>query len=518
MKGKQLLLLLLLVGGLGYAGWLSFQGNRASWSQSGPGGVGEKVVMLPINDVAHVQIKTATDELNLIKGDDWTVKERADYPANFEQISELLRKVWDLKTVQSLKVGPSQLGRMELVQPGQGEPGKSEPAGTLIELKDKAGKSLVSLLLGKKHLRKSDDAGDPGMATGRYVLPLGGKANVSLVSETFDSFEAKPERWLRKDFIKVENVKALTLQGASEAMRWSLTRESATAEWKLAEVKGEEKLDASKVSNFASAFATPSFKDVVAPGSKPEETGLDKPSTLKIETFDGFTYVLEIGKLKDEAYPVKLAVSATLNKERTPGKDEKPEDKTKLDDEFKASLKKLEDKLAAEKKFESRTYLLEKFTVDSVLKDRTALLVEKKPDEPAPATPGIPPASGASFPPAAPAPAAPPRAPITVTTPPVSIPAAVSEPVAVPAAPARPMPESAPKPQAAPVPPVPPVVPPAPGAAASPAVPTPAAPAPATPPAAPADKPPSPPPAPAPAEKAPAPTPSPAPEAPKPNP
>jgi hypothetical protein len=487
MKGKQLLLLLLLVGGLGYAGWLSFQGSRESWSQQGSGGAGTKVVTFPINDVTQVQIKDSTAEVNLVKGDDWTVKERADYPANFDQVSELLRKLWDLKTVQEVKAGPSQHPRLQLVQPGQGD-----STGTLIDLKDKEGQSIAALILGKKHMSNQGGGDDPGFATGRYVMPLGDKARVSLVSETFDAYEPKPERWLRKDFIKVENPKSITLNGTDEKMRWSVTRESATAEWKLVDAKGDEKLDTSKVSMFGSAFSSASFKDVVAPGTKPEETGLDKPTTLKIETFDGFTYAMEIGKVKDEAFPVKLAVSATLKKERTPGKDEKPEDKTKLDDEFKASLKKLEDKLAAEKKFESRTYLVEKFTLDSLLKERTALLPEKAPDPaPAPATPGTPvpsaPTPSAATPPSPPAPPKP-AGPITVTTPPVSIPAATSAPVAVPpstaapavAPPPAPAPDAAPKP-ASPAPATPPAEstpkptpPPAPGAPEKPASPPPA--------------------------------------------
>ncbi len=41
-----------------------------------------------------------------------------------------------------------------------------------------------------------------------------------------------------------------------------------------------------------------------------------------------------------------VAVTAQIPKERTPGKDEKPEDKAKLDKEFKEKQKKLEDKLS----------------------------------------------------------------------------------------------------------------------------------------------------------------------------
>src|SRR5439155_21869465 len=62
----------------------------------------------------------------------------------------------------------------------------------------------------------------------------------------------------------------------------------------------------------------------------------------------------------------------------TPGKDEKPEDKEKLDKEFKDRLAKLEEKLKQEKGFEQWTYLVSKWTVDPLLKERKDLLAEKK--------------------------------------------------------------------------------------------------------------------------------------------
>jgi hypothetical protein len=71
-------------------------------------------------------------------------------------------------------------------------------------------------------------------------------------------------------------------------------------------------------------------------------------------------------------------VTADLPKERTPGKDEKPEDKDKLDKEFKDKLSKLEEKLKLEKTCEKWTYLVDKYTVDALLKERKDLLVEKK--------------------------------------------------------------------------------------------------------------------------------------------
>lgn len=474
MKGKQLALLLVLVVVVGGASWYLQRGIRSSWSETGTG-AGGKVVNLALNDVARITIKATDGELNLVKKDDtWTVQERADYPAAFEKVSDLLRKVWDLKTVQEVKVGPSQLPRLELV-----EPGKDGGKGTLLEFKDKDGKRLEALLLGKTFLKKGDASmGDmPGFPAGRYLMPLADKAKVSLVSETFEDATPKPEQWLKKDFIKMEAPKSITLAGTTDAQHWKLTRESGAGDWTLADAKPEEQLDKTKASPLNSLFANASFVDVLAPDAKPAETGLDKPAIATFETTDNFTYILKIGKLTGDNYPITIEVSANLVKERTPGKDEKPEDKTKLDTDFQANLKRLEEKLASQKKFEGRPYLIAKFTVDSLLKDRSALLAEKKAETPpAPPTPGTTPPSIPLPPPLPGAQAVTPP----VAAPPTTKPPATPKPAPVPPplpAPATPAPSSA---TPAPAPPAPP---PAAPALTTPPPPSATPPPPATPPA-----------------------------------
>jgi hypothetical protein len=55
---------------------------------------------------------------------------------------------------------------------------------------------------------------------------------------------------------------------------------------------------------------------------------LDKPLTVTIETFDHFTYTLKIGaKTPENDYNLNVAVTADFPTERTPGKDEKPDEK-----------------------------------------------------------------------------------------------------------------------------------------------------------------------------------------------
>ncbi|MBC8095182.1 MAG: hypothetical protein H7Y43_05170, partial [Akkermansiaceae bacterium] len=77
-------------------------------------------------------------------------------------------------------------------------------------------------------------------------------------------------------------------------------------------------------------------------------------------------------------YPVHFAVAAQLPKERVPGKDERAEDKPKLDKEFKDRQQKLEEKLKQEQACGNWTYLVASWVVDPVMRERAQLLVDKK--------------------------------------------------------------------------------------------------------------------------------------------
>ena len=386
MKGKQLTLVLVLLVVLGGLALFLRQRKSATWSDTATTSSG-KVLDFPLNDVSQITIKEAGTELNLVKKDDvWKVKERADYPADFAKVSALLRKLWELKPVQDVKIGPSQLARLQLTEPAAGASN-----GTLLDLKGAGDKRIAALLLGKKYTRNQDQpaAEGGGFAVGRYVMGQDGSNRVYLVSDTFDEIQMKPEQWLSHDFIKIENVRSIALTGTTPALNWKLVRDAATSPWKLADAKPGEELDNAKASAVASMFSYGSFADVLTPDAPVTETGLDKPSTVHLETFDNFVYELKIGKLTGENYPVLVSVTGEPPKERTPAADEKPEDKAKLDQEFQAKQKQLTDKLANEQKLQARPYLVAKSTIDQMLKDRASLMAEKKPS-PSPASAASP--------------------------------------------------------------------------------------------------------------------------------
>ena len=378
MNRNQFSLLLFLVVVLGIAGLLVYH-KQNDIGKTGDPSIGKKLLPnLPVNDIAHISVAQGTNQLDLAKKDGtWRVRQRNDYLANYAQISEFLIKAADLKVVQSEKVGPSQLGRLELL------PGQGTNAALQVAFKDASDKPIQSLLLGKKHVQKSKtpspygDLGDNGWPDGRYVKVGANSDTVAVISDPLANIEPKPDAWLNKDFFKVEKVRTVAVNFPEATNSWKLSRETETGEWKLADAKPNEQLDSSKTSSVSNPLSSPSFTDVDT-SSKPEQLGLDKPTVVTLDTFDNFTYTLKVGQKTNDNYPLLVGVAAQLPKERTPGKEEKPEDKDKLDKQFKEQQKKLEEKLAQEQAFQNWTYLVSSWTLEPLLKNRSQLLVEKK--------------------------------------------------------------------------------------------------------------------------------------------
>lgn len=382
MNSKQIGILLVLVVAVGLGGlWLNKR-NQESWAggSKSSGGLLDK---LPVGEqLARVTLRQGMNEVNLVKSNDtWRVVERGGYPANYSELSSAILKLRELKPVQTEQIGESQLGRLELLPPGPGS-----NTATLVEFRDASGKTLDSLRLGKQQMRKG--GGNPqfggedmgGFPAGRWLMPSGAKDTALLVSDPLSNLLPKPEAWLNKDFIKVEKLKSIAVTYAAATNSWSISRTNESGEWTLANATTNEVLDSSKTSGFNYALSSPSFEDVVA---KPDATalGLDKSTVITIATFDDINYTFHVGPKTGDLQPLTVSVTGSFAKERIAGKDEKPEDKTRLDNEFTGRLKQLTEKLATEKAHENWTFLVSGWTLDSLLKTRHELLQEKKSEQ-----------------------------------------------------------------------------------------------------------------------------------------
>lgn len=437
---KSVILLIVLAGILGIAYYK--KNERNSRLNRSTASVKMRELLLPdldINGIKKIHIKEGNSESTLtVQNDTWVVAERGGYPVNKETLQQVLMSLKYEKIKAGRRIGKDSWGKVGVNSPGDAT---ATGTGTLVELFDDKGALKHSFVLGGTVTSsggKSDEMSMFSGPSGNRFVRIKDEDTLWEVGNQFSELSTRADSWLQKSFIDVQKIKSVEVTAATPADSWKAYRadENAT-EFLLEGAKPGEKIDSGKAT-LASLLSSPTFTDVKAKDTA--AATMKGAVKAKITTFDGFTYNVEVAKLKiDNAdkYYLTLAVTADLPKERAPVKDEKPEDKKKNDDAFASEKKSKEEKLANEKQYEGWVYEVSEYTVSTLLKKRSEILAEPS-KEPAPGGES-PPAVGRM-------PGLPdvkrmvPGLPDSTTPPP----AATTAPVSVPPAPA---PEAAPMPK-----------------------------------------------------------------------
>ncbi len=395
----------------------------------------------PATEVAKIQVSSGEKSATLVRKDGkWIVSDRQDYPANTATINDFLRTLAEVKVTDGIEAEPSFAPRFGM------DPGAKEEAdrGTEVVLSNDAGTELARLTLGKN----LEGAADPmsmmgGGAVGRFIRNHADESGVYKVSELFPSLTPEAQRWLDQTFLKVEKIKSVSVSPNAKPgeIAWKVTRPDENAEFTLDGAKEGETLDTTAAGPLKSLFSYGSFDDVVTAEQRDATAKPQEQKTVKIETFEGFTYTLTVTPTEakkpenaapdaappEEAFLMTVEVAAEIPAERKKEEKESEEDAKAKDKAFSDRKAELEKKLATEKAFAGRIFKVSRYTVEALLKERTALI--KAPEAPAAAatTPGspaiAPPAAVPATPPATP-PASPPPAnrPVEAVTPPIAIP------------------------------------------------------------------------------------------------
>jgi hypothetical protein len=378
MTRKQFLILLLAVVVLGGAGlaliWRDLDSYRASGAK-----IGAKLLpKLRIADVAEIRLRDAKDQATLVRQEKvWVVQERGGYPASFQEISDLMIKLVELKVTQSEQIGESLWPRLELGEPGA----VKEGAGTLIEFKDAAGKPLTRVVLGKKVLKKDPlnplPAAKDGVPAGRYVRVADAKDTVIVVSDPLNAAEARPGRWLSKEFVKIDRIRALAVGPEGAAPGWKIARNEEWGQWRFAAGGGD--LNPSAAVMAVNKLGSLSFEDVALDAKGAAE----KPVVAVAETFDNLVYTVRMAKRADGGdYLVNITVSGEPPKQRVAEKGEKKEEAEKRDKDFAAVRKRLEERLAVEKALGRWTYVVSAKELEPLLASRKDMLAPKRGEKP----------------------------------------------------------------------------------------------------------------------------------------
>lgn len=373
MNRRQFLFTLAALALVGWAGLVLLRQSQRAWSNR-EARVGDKALPnFHLDEVAAIHIKGSSDVHVARKDGLWRVRERADYPANFQQVKSLLLKMQDLKVVQSEEIGPSQLAQVDLEEPGKGACG-----GALLEFENAQGKLLDSLLVGKKHERQQNEFEPPGLHglyDGRYILQPREPNNVLLISDELATVAADPEAWLSRDFFKIQNIQSISLISTNPNDSWELARENESGLWTLGGIRSGEAINTDAVTRLTEILEFLSFVDVI-PGAGQPEAGL-KPLVFSVSTLDHFAYTLKIGpKRPDGTYPTTFSVGADLLAQREPGQGESPEDARKLDAAFQGRARQLQDKLARESRQAGNNwvYLMGAQLIEPLIRTRAQLV------------------------------------------------------------------------------------------------------------------------------------------------
>jgi hypothetical protein len=376
MNRKQFFILLIAVVVLGGAGlalvWQDIAAYRASGAR-----IGAKLLPdLKIADVAEIRLQDEKNHVTLVRQEKhWVVQERGGYPASFQEISDLMIKLVELKVTQSEQVGASLWPRLDLAEPGKG---KADGAGTAVDFRDAKGKSLARLVLGKKVLKKDPlnplPAAKDGVPAGRYVRVEGGKDTVVVVSDPLNAAEATPGRWLNKEFFKADRIRSLAVGPDGAAPSWKITRAEEWGQWKFA--AGGGTLNPSAAVMAVNKLGSLSFRDV-AVDPKPKTDG--KPIVVAAETFDNLVYTVRLAKnAGSEDYLVNFSVTGEPPKSRVPEKGEKPEEAARRDKEFAESRKRLEDRIAFERALGKWTYVVSRRELEPLLANRSDMVAPRR--------------------------------------------------------------------------------------------------------------------------------------------
>jgi hypothetical protein len=197
---------------------------------------------------------------------------------------------------------------------------------------------------------------------------------VVVVSDPLEKAVAGPGRWLARDFIKVDRIKTLAVGSDGGAAGWKIVRDEEWGQWKFAAGGGD--LNPSAAVMAVNKLGQLSFKDVAV---NSRAVGTDKPVAVTAETFDRLVYTLKLAKrASSDDYLATFSLAGDPPKARVPEQGEKPQDKERRDKEFAESLKRLQDRIAAEKALGKWTYVIAGDEIEPLLRSRGDMLAGKR--------------------------------------------------------------------------------------------------------------------------------------------
>jgi hypothetical protein len=238
--------------------------------------------------VTHITVASragGTFDIDFVPQKGWVLPGRANYPASFEQVKQVLVALAAMETIEPKTDRPEWFHYIDVDAPPKGN-------GTEITLKGDHGHVFAALIVGK-----SQEIGDDSGATGLFVRKPGENQSWLVKSQA----EIKPSQtdWIDKTVMDIDRsrVAQADVHPAAGPSYGVSRAKPADAAFTLAPIpKGREISYAGAGDGIASAFDDFTFDDIKPAG----DFNFDNASRLTEQTFDGLTVTADVIKQGDD--------------------------------------------------------------------------------------------------------------------------------------------------------------------------------------------------------------------------
>jgi len=372
MKAKSFIILLTICCVLAIVTFFIFN-KKSNINQQAK--LGQKLFdNLRVNDIAKISINS-TDGAVILKKEKtfWVIENRFNYPADFSKITDLAKKLKELKIGRRFNASGDITSRLSLHPPDKKEIPPSQK-GIQIVLVDKQKKILLDLILGK--IRESSSR-----SGGQYVM-LSTTSTVYLVDQNFRFLEKGPKQWLNKDLIdiKAKDIeKVICFTPGREKVIYAIKRPEKEQPPVFVNAPRGRKVETSKINQVVEALTGLKIEDIADPGKNIKQTKFKNTPYFEYYLFDGTVYNIYPGLAMDNDsekhyYRVFASHIPSQDKEGDVTTDSSKGDKSRQENQAEPSIKVNH----LNKKLGSWTYIVSKWENNKFITDPEEFFIKEK--------------------------------------------------------------------------------------------------------------------------------------------
>ncbi len=358
MKSKTFIVLLVVCAVLG--GITYWQFNKGDEGSAGPVAMGKELLAdLSVNEITAVRISGPENNVVLKKAEVWEVENRFGYPADFSQITDLVKKLRSVSVGRSFTGNDDARARLSLYPPGEAGV-DADATGTRILLENADGEALADVLVG--------DPRDSSTGTGGHYMMLLPDTTVYLVDKSFRRLATEPREWLVTELVDAASadVREVQYRTADGEPLYTLTRPGKgkdPAFQERPEGFADREIKKSEINTLFGALSGFQIENVADPADKPADENFGHVFDYRL--FDGTSYTVTLGGAVPDAedqYHVKVRAGYTAPPEEEATAAESDDASAETDSGDPEALKKAEEekKKAAEERRRQQAELRKK--------------------------------------------------------------------------------------------------------------------------------------------------------------